>query len=303
MNKTCQSIKFGIIGNLAKEALYDAVLILLKELEKGGIPFILQKEIANEIEKRFSNKIEGSASVENLLENSDMIISFGGDGTILATARLVGPREIPILGVNLGKLGFLAEVSLDELPEFIKKICKGRYRIEERMVLEAKVVGTGETYFGLNDIVIDKAGSTRVVDIETFVNDEYLITYTADGLIISTPTGSTAYSLAAGGPIVTPSSNVITITPICPHTLTARPVVIPDDSVIKVKVDFYDKEIIITADGQIERKIKPPFEVIVKKANHKVKLVKRLEVSYFDVLRSKLMLGKDIRLEKNKNKG
>lgn len=296
-------MKFGIIGNLTKEALYEAVLNLLKKFEKEKIQFLLQEEIADGIEKRFSRKIEESAEVDKLLETSDVIISFGGDGTILATARLIGSREIPILGVNLGKLGFLAEVSVEELPEFIKKICKGKYRIEERMVLETNVVGKDETYFGLNDIVIDKAGSTRVVDIETFVNDEYLITYTADGLIISTPTGSTAYSLAAGGPIVTPSSNVITITPICPHTLTARPIVIPDDSIIKVKVDFYDKEIILTADGQIERKLKPPFEVVVKKANHKVKLIKRLEVSYFDVLRSKLMLGKDIRLEKNKNKG
>ncbi len=293
-------MKFGIIGNLAKESLFDVVFNLTNQLECEDIQFFVQKEIADEIEKRFSKKIEQKLTLSELLENSDVIVSLGGDGTILATARLVGHREIPILGVNLGKLGFLAEVSPDEIFEFIKKVCKGEYRIEERMILEASIKGENEKYFALNDIVIDRAGSTRVVDIETYINDEYLITYTADGLIISTPTGSTAYSLAAGGPIITPSSCVITLTPICPHTLTARSIVVPDDSIIKIRVEHHEKEIILTADGQIEHKVKPPIEIIVKKAKHKVKLIKRLEVSYFDVLRTKLMWGKDLRIEKTK---
>ncbi len=295
-------MKFGIIGNLAKEPLYEVVLNLSKELKKEKIQFFVQKEIAEEIKKRFSQKIENSLDTNELIENSDIIISFGGDGTILATARLVGSHEIPILGVNLGKLGFLAEIAPEEVFEFIKKICKGKYRVDERMVLEAKVAGESESYFGLNDIVLDKAGSTRMVNIETYINDEYLITYTADGLIISTPTGSTAYSLAAGGPIIIPSSRVIVVTPICPHTLTARPIVIPDDSIIKVEIEFYGKEILLTADGQIERKLKPPVEITIKKANYKVKLVKRLEIGYFDVLRSKLMWGIDLRIEKTKNR-
>jgi NAD+ kinase len=293
-------MKFGILGNIKKEALYEVVLNLTKQLECDKIEFFVRREIVEGIKERFSYEINHALELDELIANSDMIISLGGDGTILSTARLVGNRQIPILGVNLGKLGFLAEVSPNEAFEFIKRICKGDYRIEDRMVLEAKVTGREETYFGLNDIVIDKAGSTRVVDIETYINDEYLITYTADGLIISTPTGSTAYSLAAGGPIVVPSSEVITLAPICPHTLTARPIVIPDDSIIKVKIEFYDKEILLTADGQIEFKLKPPVEILVKKANYKVKLVKRPEVSYFDLLRSKLMWGRDLRVERNK---
>jgi NAD+ kinase len=293
-------MKFGILGNIKKEALYEVVLNLTKQLECDKIEFFVQREIVAGIKERFSYEINHALELDELIANSDMIISLGGDGTILSTARLVGNRQIPILGVNLGKLGFLAEVSPNEAFEFIKRICKGDYRIEDRMVLEAKVTEWEETYFGLNDIVIDKAGSTRVVDIETYINDEYLITYTADGLIISTPTGSTAYSLAAGGPIVVPSSAVITLAPICPHTLTARPIVIPDDSIIKVKIEFYDKEILLTADGQIEFKLKPPVEILVKKANYKVKLVKRPEVSYFDLLRSKLMWGRDLRVERNK---
>lgn len=293
-------MKFGIIGNLAKESLYEIVFNLTNQLECEKIQFFLQKEIADEIEKRYSKKIEQKLNLPELLENSDIIVSLGGDGTILSTARLVGHREIPILGVNLGKLGFLAEVSPEEIFDFIKKVCNGEYRIEERMALEASVRGNDGKYFALNDIVIDRAGSTRVVDIETYINDEYLITYTADGLIISTPTGSTAYSLAAGGPIVTPSSHVITLTPICPHTLTARSIVIPDDSVIRIKIEYYEKDILITADGQVEHKIKPPLEVIVKRADYKVKLIKRVEVSYFDVLRSKLMWGMDLRIEKTK---
>ncbi len=293
-------MKFGILGNIKKEALYEVVLNLTKQLECDKIEFFVQREIVEGIKERFSYEINHALELDEIIANSDMIISLGGDGTILSTARLVGNRQIPILGVNLGKLGFLAEVSPNEAFEFIKRICKGDYRIEDRMVLEAKVTGREETYFGLNDIVIDKAGSTRVVDIETYINDEYLITYTADGLIISTPTGSTAYSLAAGGPIVVPSSEVITLAPICPHTLTARPIVIPDDSIIKVKIEFYDKEILLTADGQIEFKLKPPVEILVKKASYKVKLVKRPEVSYFDLLRSKLMWGRDLRVERNK---
>ncbi|CUU08487.1 NAD+ kinase [Candidatus Thermokryptus mobilis] len=293
-------MRFGIIGNIKKEALYEVVLNLTRQLEKDKIEFIVQKEIAEGIEQRFSHSVDPRLELDELIENSDMIISLGGDGTILSTARIIGHRQIPILGVNLGKLGFLAEVLPSDAFEFIKRICKGDYRIEDRMVLEAKVKEEGVIYFGLNDIVIDKAGSTRVVDIETYINDEYLITYTADGLIISTPTGSTAYSLAAGGPIVTPSSEVITLTPICPHTLTARPIVIPDDSIIKVKIEFYDKEILLTADGQIEHKLKPPVEILVKKADYKIKLVKRPEVSYFDLLRSKLMWGKDLRVKGNR---
>ncbi|MFN3135734.1 MAG: NAD(+)/NADH kinase, partial [Candidatus Kryptonium sp.] len=205
-------MKFGIIGNLAKESLYDIVFKLTNQLECEKIQFLVQKEIADEIEKRFSKKIESQATLSELLENSDVIVSFGGDGTILSTARLVGEREIPILGVNFGKLGFLAEVSPEEIFDFIKKVCKGNYRIEERMVLEAGVKGENKKYFALNDIVIDRAGSPRVINIETYINDEYLITYTGDGLIISTPTGSTAYSLASGGPIVSPSSRVMTLT-------------------------------------------------------------------------------------------
>jgi len=293
-------MRFGIIGNIKKEALYEVVLNLTRQLEKDKIEFIVQKEIAEGIEQRFSHSVDPRLELDELVENSDMIISLGGDGTILSTARIIGHRQIPILGVNLGKLGFLAEVLPSDAFEFIKRICKGDYRIEDRMVLEAKVKEEGVIYFGLNDIVIDKAGSTRVVDIETYINDEYLITYTADGLIISTPTGSTAYSLAAGGPIVTPSSEVITLTPICPHTLTARPIVIPGDSIIKVKIEFYDKEILLTADGQIEHKLKPPVEILVKKADYKIKLVKRPEVSYFDLLRSKLMWGKDLRVKGNR---
>ncbi|CUS90652.1 NAD+ kinase [Candidatus Kryptonium thompsonii] len=294
-------MKFGIIGNLAKESLYDIVFKLANQLESEKIQFLVQKEIADEIEKRFSKKIESQATLPELLENSDVIVSFGGDGTILSTARLVGERETPILGVNLGKLGFLAEVSPEEIFEFIKKVCKGNYRVEERMVLEASVKGENKKYFALNDIVIDRAGSPRVINIETYINDEYLITYTGDGLIISTPTGSTAYSLASGGPIVAPSSRVITLTPICPHTLTARPVVVPDDSIIKIQIEFHEKDILLTVDGQVEHKVKPPVEITVKKADHKVKLIKRLEVTYFDVLRSKLMWGMDLRIEKNKN--
>jgi len=166
------------------------------------------------------------------------------------------------------------------------------------MVVEASTKsGRQKQFFGLNDIVIDKSGSSRVIDLQTFVNGEYLNTYTADGLIVATPTGSTAYSLATGGPIVVPESRAITLSPIGPHTLTARPVIVPDDSIIRIVVERAAKQVHITADGQVEEHLRPPVEILVKKANYSVKLIKRPDRSYYDILRAKLMWGRDVRVD------
>lgn len=293
-------MKFGITGNLAKKELPRVVLQLVEKFEREGLAYVLSKSLWKSVRAKVKAPILRKAHLvadEKLGSWCDMVIALGGDGTILRVARSVGIRGTPILGVNLGKLGFLAEVSLEELDSCLAEILKGEYVVQERMMLEAGVKGRREHYSCLNDIVLDKYGSSRLIDIETYVNGEYLATFTADGIIVSTPTGSTAYSLANGGPVVTPTNQAITINPICPHTLTVRPVIVPDDSIITLKVEAAPKRIHLTADGQQEMLLSPPAVIQVSKAKFTAKLVKRRNTNYYDVLRKKLQWGRDLRLE------
>ncbi len=294
-------MKFGIVGNLSKETLGDAVMRLLGTGEKRFIEFLIHDDIAKSINKEAGKRViqrKYIAPLEKIVAESDMMIAFGGDGTILSTARLVGRAAVPILGVNLGKLGFLAELSVDEVESFVDDILNNQHVIEDRMVVRLTAEGHDMQMFGVNDIVIDKSNSSRVIDMDTYVNNDYLVTYTGDGIIVATPTGSTGYSLASGGPIVVPASDVLTITPISPHTLTARSVIVPDSSVIRVTVESDLQNVRVTADGQQEKIFTPPVNLFIQKADYTVKLVKRKDKSYYDVLRSKLMWGKDIRVSK-----
>lgn len=290
---------FGIMGNMEKAQLVPVATELLKSLKRKRVECYVSDELADQVNREARDTlvdVEHRRSLKQLPESSDLLIAFGGDGTMLAAARLVGEKGTPILGVNLGKLGFLAEVSVDELHRSVDEILENRYAIEERMVIEATIPGTSTRFCGLNDIVIDKSGSARVINLKTFVDEEYLITYAADGIVIATPTGSTAYSLASGGPIVVPASRVFTLTPISPHTLTARPVILPDTCTITVEIDAKTKAVHITADGQSEQVLTPPVTFKIRKADYSVRLVKRMNRSYYDVLRAKLMWGKDVRL-------
>ena len=295
-------MKFGIIGNTNKPIVKDVAANLIDYFRKKHLSFVVHDELG-----RWMNGIGNRAVIEDsvlckdaeLSRRSDILIALGGDGTMLAAARMVNSQGTPILGVNLGKLGFLAEVSVDEVNECLDDILAGSYIIEERMAVTARTNRDDKEYFALNEVVVDRGSSPRVVDLETSVNGEYLITYAADGIIITTPTGSTAYSLASGGPIVVPQSKVLTINPISPHTLTARPVIVPDGSVIRVVIHAGMQPVHITADGQIEGFYEPPVEFTMKRAPHLVKLVKRKKRSYFDLLRAKLLWGRDLRLENN----
>jgi len=213
-------VKFGITGNLDKSEIPALVLALIGVMQSHRVDFVLDDKLTRLLRKHLERQDQRkSISVpENRLpDECDILVSLGGDGTILRAARLVGKHETPILAVNVGKLGFLAEVSQDEAAACLEEILAGKYKIEDRMMLVGSADGFKSTYSALNDIVIEKYGSSRMLTIETYVNEEYLATYTADGIIIATPTGSTAYSLANSGPIVIPSSAAITINPICPH--------------------------------------------------------------------------------------
>jgi NAD+ kinase len=292
-------MKLGIMGNIKKVALSKVAEELLIYLKKKDVDFILSSDLSKFIKKNKKSKVKVHAScpLSDLPDNCDVLVVLGGDGTMLVAARTVGAKQTPILGVNLGKLGFLAEVSVSEMKKSIDSIIKQDYEIEERMVLEAYTGKKKNRLFGLNDIVIDRGAYKRVIELETYVNNKYLVTYAADGLIITTPTGSTAYSLAAGGPIVLPQTNVMMINPIAAHTLTARPLVIPDNSVVRVVVKN-GAPVHFTADGQVEAFYKTPAEFFIEKADYSIKLIKNKKLSYFDLLRTKLLWGKDLRVGK-----
>ncbi|MBN1140933.1 MAG: NAD(+)/NADH kinase [Deltaproteobacteria bacterium] len=224
----------------------------------------------------------------------DLIIVLGGDGTLISVARAVDELQVPILGVNLGRLGFLAEVTLADLYKVLEKVLGGEFTVSSRMRLEA-LVRRHDRLIGrfrvLNDVVINKGALARIIDMETWVNDVYLTTFRADGLIVSTPTGSTAYNLAAGGPIISPELHCLALAPICPHMLTNRPLIVSDDAVIRVRVQFRDEDVAFTADGQVGIPLHGGDEVEIRRAKIGTVLVKSPSKEYFEVLRKKLLWG------------
>ena len=224
----------------------------------------------------------------------DLIIVLGGDGTLISVARAVDELQVPILGVNLGRLGFIAEVALSDLYKALEKVVRGEYALSTRMRLEAIVWRDGEEvgrFRVLNDVVINKGALARIIDMETWVNGAYLTTFRADGLIVSTPTGSTAYNLAAGGPIISPELHCLVLSPICPHMLTNRPLIVSDEAVIRVRVQFRDDDVAFTADGQVGIPLHGCDEVEIRKARIGTLLVKSPSKEYFEVLRKKLLWG------------
>jgi NAD+ kinase len=222
-----------------------------------------------------------------------MVIAFGGDGTILSTAKDVSPTEVPILGVNVGRFGFLAEISVEELYEKLDQLIEGDYLIEDRMAIETTITKDLDkySYFAFNDVALEKGGFSRTILIETYINEEYLNTYNADGLLICTPTGSTAYSLSAGGPLLTPDMKALVINPICPHSLSQRPLVISDDKVVQFKAWSEKREMLLSVDGQSVLKVTEDHLIQVKRAAQSVKLVKCSGNSFYHVLRTKLNWG------------
>jgi NAD+ kinase len=231
---------------------------------------------------------------EELPAHSDLLIVLGGDGTLLSAARLAADREVPILAVNLGGMGFLTTVPHDEIYEILEEIFSCKHRVSERVLLEARIVRDGAVVrrqIALNDAVLNKAALARIMDVTLHVDSEYVTTYKADGLILSTPTGSTAYSLAAGGPIVYPTVESFVVTPICPHTLTNRPLVIPDTAKIEIDFQSEDDSVFLTLDGQIGIELARGDHIVVRKAPEKLRLVRPAKKTYFQILRNKLKWG------------
>ncbi|GAB6865872.1 NAD kinase [Bacteroides acidifaciens] len=225
---------------------------------------------------------------------ADMVISIGGDGTFLKAARRVGRKGIPILGINTGRLGFLADISPEEMEETFNEIQAGRYNVEERSVLQLICNGTHlqASPYALNEIAVLKRDSSSMISIRTAINGAFLNTYQADGLVIATPTGSTAYSLSVGGPIMVPHANTIVITPVAPHSLNVRPIVIRDDWEITLDVESRSHNFLVAIDGNSET-CKETTQLTIRRADYSVKVVKRFNHIFFDTLRSKMMWGAD----------
>lgn len=278
----------GVIVKRNKPEALEAGGDLIAWLGVKGIEVLVDSELAPQVKGH-----RGLLSPEALPQVGLMVV-LGGDGTFLSAARLVGNTGIPILGVNLGGLGFLTDFTLRELYPALERVLAGDYETEARMVLTSTIMRAQRLlaeYSVLNDVVITKAAIARIIDIETSINDNHLTMFKADGLIISTPTGSTAYSMAAGGPIVSPALSAIIITPICPHTLTNRPILVPDSAEIKVIIRSKQEDVHLTFDGQVGHRLQAGDLVRIRKSAHSVQLIKSPFKDYFEVLRTKLRWG------------
>jgi len=278
------------IGIFAKRNQPDAVTLagqVRSWLEERGISVLL--------EERLAAKMDATGQPAAAIPpQCDMVIVLGGDGTLISVAREIGELEVPIFGVNLGSLGFLTEITRQELFPVLKRVLAGEYALSDRLMLDVSVERAGEivsSYRVLNDVVINKGALARIIDMKAWVGDSYLTTYKADGLIISSPTGSTAYNMAAGGPIIYPGTDCLVITPICPHMLSNRPMIIPADSVIRIDVMFQDEEVQLTADGQVGMLLLADDIVTIRRASSRTRLIVSPDKEYFQLLRTKLRWG------------
>ncbi len=293
----------GIIANITKENILEVVSSFIQKLKANGLDYILTRALAEEGGKlKIVLEEDMPADDSEIYEKSDIIISLGGDGTMLSTAFHAHFYDKPVLGINLGKLGFLVEIDIKSIDKVIEEIKNKEYKVEERMVIEGLCDSpSSEKLYAVNDIVIEKGGWSKMIELTAWVDGEYVTTFSADGLIVATPTGSTGYSLSTGGPIVTPTAKAITLAPISPHSLTVRPLVLSSNQEIIIKADSLFKEIQINCDGQRVFSFPPPIEVKIKKSKRPLKLIHTSLTTYFDTLRNKLLWGVDARHDKINN--
>ena len=282
---------FGIIGNKNKAAIDKVIMSLVKYFQRKNISYYLHDDFKQIIEsKDISNKF---LRIGTLINKSDMIVSIGGDGTFLNSTRMIKHADKPVIGINLGTLGFMSDIMPTEIEKFFGEVINNKYKIIDLHLAKCTVNGKYE-FDALNEIVIDKADTIKMVELGIFYNKEFVGRFFADGVLVSTPTGSTGYSLSAGGPIITPFSKVFIITPICPHSLNFRPVIVPDSGRITVK-SYNDVKVRITPDGYSGLIKKAPLEIVIEKSEHSVGSVKKHNWSFFNTLNEKLLWGEDIR--------
>ena len=283
---------FGIWANTDKPSFWKVLPDIVSWAKNKSIDLFITTRIESQL-KDHDHDYHLIESADDFVK-LDFILTLGGDGTILSLARAVGDRGTPILGVHLGELGFLAEVVLEDMFTRLDEVVAGDYNIQKRIVIKC-IVNNGtepQTFYALNDIVVDRGKSHRLLNCELLANDDFVAKYKADGLIVATPTGSTAYSLASGGPIVIPTFGSMVVTPICPHTLTLRPIVFPDDQILEISFpEDGEKDMALAVDGQVNEYLESTAKVVIQKAPYKINMVNFTDSNYFNTLRTKLGWG------------
>ena len=292
--------KVAIFGQYFEKESQTLLNDVFNFFKQNKIICIIKKEYSKILINHniLKSTCETFTSHKDLNENIDFLLSIGGDGTILRAATFIRHLQIPILGINAGRLGFLAKVQKDNVSDLLTQIIAGHYKVSERSTLQlnasAPIDFNNQADFALNEITVSRRDTTSMITVETYLNDEYLTSYWADGLIISTPTGSTGYSLSCGGPILTPNVNSLVITPIAPHNLNARPLVINDDMIVKLKVSGREDSFLVSLDSRMII-IQKNTELIIKKNSFPIKMIEPLKESFFVTIRNKLLFGEDRR--------
>ena len=291
-------MRIAIYGNPFNPVKAKYVQHLIHKLEENNVPIIIEHQFHDFLidHVQFKKDIDIFDTPKELQENADILLSIGGDGTLLNTITLIRDSGIPVLGINTGRLGFISSVSTDQIDNAINQLLKEEYTLEERTLLQLDTNNQlfGETNFALNEVTVLKKDTSSMIRIHAFLDDEFLNSYWADGLIVATPTGSTGYSLSCGGPIVVPGTENFIIAPIAPHNLNVRPVIVSEDRVLKLKVEDRDELALVALDSR-SRAIDPTLELTIRKADFKVNLIKLHSQSFIATIREKLMWGKDKR--------
>lgn len=288
-------MRYGLIANRRKKVFWQKLPDLLSWFRQRKVDIVLSREIVNDARFPLKKDTFPVAPEAEVAVTTEMVLAIGGDGNILHALQLIGEKATPVLGINAGGLGFLTEIPLDHFTEAFGKIHEGAYRVEKRIILKGSIKDDPLPMYALNEFIIDKAASVRVIQIIIEIDGHFLNTYVADGLLISTPTGSTGYSLSSGGPIIVPNIDVVVINPICPHSLTSRPIIIPATSSIRAIVRTEHDCFQVAADGRDIRPYTTRTEVKIKKADFPANLVKPLGSSFYQLLHNKLNWSKDFR--------
>ncbi len=291
-----KKLRFALFGNEYQAKKSVSIQKILSCLSKREAEICIDRAFYEFLTETNHLKIEGARVFEGTEFDADFVISMGGDGTFLKAASRVGDKQIPIIGVNMGRLGFLADVLPSEIELMLEDLFQGRFTVEAHAVIQIETDGEplqGSPY-ALNDIAILKRDNASMISIRTTINEDFLVTYQADGLIVSTPTGSTAYSLSNGGPVIVPQSGNLCLTPVAPHSLNIRPIVISDDAVVTMTVESRSHNYLVAIDGRSE-KLQEDTKITIRRAPYSVRVVKKEGKRYFSTLREKMMWGADQR--------
>lgn len=291
-----QKLRFAIFGNIYQAKKSAGIHGMLSCLKHHGADIYMEKTFHEFLSNSGCKDIGAAEVFAGDDFDADFVISMGGDGTLLKSAACVGNKNIPVIGVNMGRLGFLANIGAGDIDEAFAEIFAGRYEVDEHTVIQLTADGKPlqECCSAMNDISILKRDNASMISIRTWVNGEYIVTYRADGLIVTTPTGSTAYSLSNGGPIIVPRTGILCLTPVAPHSLNIRPIVIPDDAVIRLEVESRSHNFLIAADGR-SADCREGVQLEIRKAPYTIRTVRRAGQKYASTLREKMMWGADTR--------